>query len=101
MYKDFLAENCEILLILGESQEKAKKYVESLHLPFPVLADPGRDIYHLYGLEKAYIFLQRTASIVIDTDGKIRYVKTTSSPMVWLQEINDLLSRIQAITKSA
>ena len=38
-----------------------------LHLPYPVAADPERKIYHLYGLDTAYFFLQRTASLVIDT----------------------------------
>jgi peroxiredoxin len=97
LYQDFLAHNCEILLILGNSLEKAKNYAESLHLPFPVLADPQRNVYHRYGLEKAMVFIQRTASIVIDRTGTIRYVKTTTSPMVWLQESKELLSFVQSM----
>jgi peroxiredoxin len=97
LYKEFQAHSCGVLLILGEPVEKAKRYAQSLHLPFPVLADPERKIYHLYGLEKAMIFIQRTASVVIDQTGTIRYIKTTTNPMVWLQESKELLSFVQSM----
>jgi peroxiredoxin len=97
LYKEFQAANCEILLILGEPVEKARRYAEILHLPFPVLADPERGVYHQYGLEKAMIFIQRTASIVIDRGGVIRYLKSTTNPMVWLQESQELLSFVKSM----
>lgn len=97
LYQDFKAANCEILLILGEPVEKAKRYAESLHLPFQVLADPERTVYHQYGLEKAMIFIQRTASIVIDQIGMIRYLKSTTSPMVWLQESKELMGFVKSM----
>src|SRR4030042_5247841 len=97
LYKDFQAANCEILLILGEPVEKAGHYAEILQLPFPVLADPERGVYHQYGLEKAMIFIQRTASIVIDRNGMIRYLKSTTNPMVWLQKSRELLSFVKSM----
>jgi peroxiredoxin len=99
LYRDFKAANCEIILILGDSIEKAKRYAKSLHLPFPVLADPERKVYHQYGLEKAMIFIQRTASIVIDQSGTICYIKNTTSPMVWLQESRELISFVKSMPK--
>ena len=99
LYNDFKVANCEILLILGEPVEKAKRYAEILHLPFPVLSDPERRIYHRYGLEKAMIFIQRTASIVIDRGGVIRYLKSVTNPMVWLQESQELLSFVKSMAK--
>jgi peroxiredoxin len=100
LFKDFQAANCEILLILGEQVEKTKRYSETLHLPFPVLADPDRGVYHRYGLEKAMIFIQRTASVVVDQGGTIRYLKTTTNPMVWLQESQELLRFVQSMAKT-
>ena len=97
LYEDFKAANCEIVLILGEPVEKTKRYAESLHLPFPVLADPRRKVYHQYGLEKAMVFIQRTASIIIDPCGTIQYIKTTTSPMLWLQESKDLLEKVKSL----
>ena len=99
LYHDFKAANCEILLILGAPLEKARRYAESLHLPFPVLADPDRNVYHQYGLEKAMLFIQRTASVVLDSAGVIRYVKTTTSPMLWLQESRELMSFVKSMPK--
>jgi peroxiredoxin len=99
LYKEFQAADCEIVLILGDSLAKAKRYVDILHLPFPVLADPERRVYHQYGLEKAMIFIQRTASIVLDRNGVIRYIKTTTNPMVWLQESQELLRFVKSMPK--
>lgn len=89
-YRDLQAANFEVLLILGASIDKAKQYVESLHLPFPVLADPERSVYHQYGLGKVML-IQRTASIIIDCNGVIQYIKTTTNPMIWLQEHKEVL----------
>ena len=100
LYKEFQAANCEILLIVGEPVEKARRYAEILHLPFPVLADPDRSVYHRYGLQKAMIFIQRTASVVIDQSGTIRYLKTTTNPMVWLQESQELLNFVKSMANA-
>jgi peroxiredoxin len=97
LYSDFKAANVEILLILGEMVDKAQKYAESLHLAFPVLADPKREVYHQYGLEKSF-FLQRTASIIIDSTGTIRYMRRTTNPMPWLQESREVLDFIKSMT---
>jgi peroxiredoxin len=96
-FKEFQAANCEVLLILGDSLEKARRYADSLHLPFPVLADAERSVYHKYGLEKSMVFIQRTASVVIDRNGVIRYLRSATNPMVWLQESQELLRFIKSM----
>lgn len=100
LYQEFKAANCEILLILGAPFAKARRYAKILDLPFPVLSDPERTVYHRYGLEKALVFIQRTASIVIDRQGVIHYLKTTTNPMVWLQESRELLSFVKSMVKT-
>src|SRR5512140_177215 len=97
LYKDFQAENCEILLILGEPVEKARQYSEILKLPFPVLADPERRVYQEYGLDKLFQLVQRTASIVIDQGGIVRYLHVTLNPMTWLKESRDLLDAVRSL----
>jgi peroxiredoxin len=99
LYSGFKSANCEILLILGEPVEKAKRYAESMHLPFPVLADPERKVYHLYGLGMTFILIQRTASTVIDQSGMIRYMKSTSNPFKWLEESRELFSFVKSMPK--
>ncbi len=99
--QEFQAANCEILLILGEPVDKARRYSEILHLPFPVLADPQREVYHRYGLEKVFLVIQRTASLVIDSGGVVRYLKSATSPMTWLQESRGLLEFVTGLASAA
>ncbi len=83
--------NCEVVVLLGAPLEQARRYAEVLHLPFPVLADAEREVYHRYGLDKVAFLIQRTASLVVDRDGVIRYVKRATNPMTWLQESQEVL----------
>jgi peroxiredoxin len=99
LYSEFQAENCEVILILGAPVDKAKRYAEILHLPFAVLADPERSVYHQYGLDRAILGIQRTASLVIDRAGIIRYLKSATNPMTWLQESQELLSFAKSMEK--
>jgi peroxiredoxin len=97
LYKDFRAAGAEVLVILGDTPEHARQYAELLKLPFAVLADPGRVIYHLYDLERAIFGIQRTASVVVDQHGMIRYIKRATNPMLWLQESGELLKFVNGL----
>jgi peroxiredoxin len=85
----------QILIILGDTPERASKYAETLKTPYPVLADPERVIYHRFELQKNFIGIQRTASIVVDQNGVIRYIKRTVNPMTWLQESKEIVQAVQ------
>ena len=85
------------MVILGDTLEKACTYTEILHLPFPVLSDPQRIIYHQYGLEKVIFVIQRTASLVVDKAGIVRYIKRTSSATTWLKESKQLLQFVKSL----
>jgi peroxiredoxin len=100
-YQEFQAAGAEILVILGEGIERAQSYSKSLKAPFPVLADPDRTVYHRYGLEKAMIVIQRTASVVVDRQGVIQYLKQATNPMVWLQDSRELLDFVSSLPKTA
>lgn len=84
-------------MILGDTPDRARKYAEILKTPFPVLADPDRSIYHQFDLEKALFVIQRTASVVVNRESVIRYIKRTTNPMIWLQESQELLEIVRAI----
>jgi len=94
LYDQFREAGAEVIVILGEGKEKALEYAESIGLPFPILCDPDRAVYHLYELEKYFLLFQRTASLVVDKDGIVRYLKRTTVPNVWLQESRELLGFI-------
>lgn len=90
-----------MLVILGDTIERAKQYAQILKSPFPVLADPDREVYHLFGLEKALFVIQRTSSVVIDREGIVRYMKRATNPMLWLQESRELLFFVNDLEKNA
>ncbi len=95
LHDDFKAAGAEVLVILGDSPERARSYAELLKTPFPVLADPDRTVYHRFDLERAFLVIQRTASVVVDQDGVIRYIKRATNPMQWLQESRELLGVVR------
>ena len=95
MNNEFVKAGAQILIILGDTLERAHRYAESLKAPFPVLADPERSVYHRFELEKNFIGLQRTASVIVDQNGVIRYIKRSVNPMIWLQETKELLEAVQ------
>ena len=96
MNDEFVAAGTQILIILGDSPERATKYAETLKTPFPILADLERAVYHRFELEKNFIGIQRTASIIVDQKGTIRYIKRSTNPMTWLQESKELLKVVQS-----
>jgi len=95
MNNEFVTAGSQILIILGDTLERAQRYAESLKAPFPVLVDPERTVYHLFELEKNFIGIQRTASVIVDQNGVIRYIKRSVNPMIWLQESKELLQAVQ------
>jgi peroxiredoxin len=97
MADQFREAGAEIIVILGEDVEKAREYAESINLPFPILSDPKREIYSLYELEKYFLLFQRTASLVVDKDGLVRYLKRTTVPNVWLQETRELYGFVDSL----
>jgi peroxiredoxin len=98
LYPQFQSAGTEILVILGANAEQAKSYAESLHAPFPVLADPDRSVYKLFGLEKALLVIQRTASVIVDRQGIVRYIKRVTNPMTWLQESGELVDFVKTLS---
>jgi peroxiredoxin len=96
MNDEFVKAGVQILVILGDSLERARRYAESLKAPFPVLSDPERAIYHQFELQKNFIGIQHTASIVVDSNGIITYIKRAMNPMTWLQESKELIRVVQS-----
>jgi peroxiredoxin len=99
MYGQFKDAGAEIVVILGEDVDRARKYAEGIKLPFPILSDPNREIYLLYELEKYFLLYQRTASLVIDKAGVVRYLKRTTLPNVWLQESRELFGFVDSLNE--
>ena len=97
LYEPIKESGAEVIVILGDTLEKAKKYVDVLKLPFPVLSDPERNVYRVYELEKYFLLIQRTASIVVDREGIVKYLKRTTNPNMWLQESREIFGFVDSM----
>ena len=78
-----------------------REYADRLKLPFPVLADPERAIYHRFELEKEFLVIQRTASVIVDRDGVVRYLKRATNPQLWREESAELLEAVKKLGGAA
>jgi peroxiredoxin Q/BCP len=96
LYDRIQKADAEVIVILGDTLEKAKSYAELLKLPFPVLSDPQREVYRDYELGK-FILVQRTASIVVDREGRVQYFKRAINSMTWLQESRELMNVLESM----
>lgn len=97
LYPQFQAAGAETLVILGDSLDRATRYGASLNVPFPILADPAHEVYHRFDLERVYLVMQRTASVVVDRNGTIQYLKRATNPQTWLEESQELLQVVQGL----
>jgi peroxiredoxin len=93
-HHELQSSNTQVLIILGDHIDRARNYADELKLPFPVLADPERQIYHLYGLHKALLTIQRSAAMLVDREGVVRFVKSVTNPMTWLSENKELYQEV-------
>jgi len=96
MNDEFIKAGVQILIILGDTLDRARKYAEIIKAPFPILADPERTIYHRFELTKNFIGIQRTASVIVDQNRMIQYLKRSTNPNTWLQESKELLRVVQS-----
>ena len=81
LYEEFQKAGAEVLLVTPGDAQRAKAYAGSLTLPFPVLADAGREVYRLYGLDRMALgLIQRSEILVINRDGVIRFAQGHGLP---------------------
>jgi len=66
LYSTLQSHSTEVLVIGGGSREEAERLATKLQVPFPVLADTDRGVYHRYGLEKVMFSPQRSGTILVD-----------------------------------
>ena len=83
LYSALQSYNAEVLVIGGGSRAEAEQLAAKLQVPFPVLADTDREVYHRYGLEKV-MSLQRSGAIVVDRQGRVNYSHPTTLPIAGL-----------------
>lgn len=101
MVANFQSVGAEILVIMGDDESHVRAHAERLQTPFPVLADPEREVYHRFQLEKEFIVVQRTASVIVDRHGIIRYLKRATYPARWREESTELFAAAQQLAATS
>lgn len=92
----------QILGVSVDDVESHKKFAEKHSLPFPILADPTKQVAKTYGVLKSYLGtmeLARRDTFLIDPQGRIvkRYVdvKPEGHSQVVLRDIKELQQKKQ------
>jgi thioredoxin-dependent peroxiredoxin len=87
-WSEFAKFNAVVLGVSADSSESHHDFAEKYQLPFPLLADPDKNVikaYDAWGEKKMYVTLYQgilRTSYLIDPDGKIAkiYPKVTPKP---------------------
>jgi len=92
-YAEIQGAGFEVLVIGGGSTSDASKMAQRLKIPFPVCADGDRSVYGKYNVDKAFAVIQKSATFVIDVEGKVVYAHRSTNPSGGL-DIHAILSTI-------
>ena len=86
-----------LLIGPGEPQEAAHYHARH-HLPFPVLADEGGQVYARYGVGRWMFSLVRQSSVVVvDPAGRVTYARVVDNP----RQVLDRAALLNAIRDAA
>ena len=99
-YAEIQGAGCEVLVIGGGSTADAVKMVQRLKIPFPVLADGDRSVYAQYNVDKAFAVIQKSATFVVDVDGKVVYAHLSTNPSGGLN-LGELMAVVRARAAAA
>jgi peroxiredoxin len=73
-YDEIRGRGVEVLALAPGSLDQTDAFAAARGIPFPLLADPQRDVYRAYQVESRLLSLgQRPALFSIDRDGVVRY----------------------------
>lgn len=87
LYPDLVAKDTEVLVIGGGNSRDAARLARTFELPFTVLADSERMVYMAYNLDKVAWAIQRSATVLVDKQGIVRYLHRATNPSNSLDQI--------------
>ncbi len=90
-----------VVVILSQSRERMREYLEEKAFPFPVLSDASRDVAKRYGVYVRVNFesmnIARPAIFLLDREGIIRYI-FIASVQVETPSDHEILSTLESIS---
>jgi peroxiredoxin len=90
------AAGAKVLAIGPRGQAAAALAAKKMGVPYPVLADPGRQAYRAYGFTKSLWIIRQSGTVLIDREGVVRYVHRSINPQNSLDE-QALLRHLDAL----
>jgi thioredoxin-dependent peroxiredoxin len=87
LYPDLEDRDVEVLVIGGGNSRDAARLARTFDVPFTVLADPDRAVYMQYNLDKMIGLIQRSATVLVDKQGIIRYLHRATNPNNSLDQV--------------
>ncbi len=75
----------EILVFGPGGREKAGRLARLIRAPYPVLADPEREVFRAYGYTRRLVsLLQQSGVVLVDPAGRVRYLRRCANPFLAL-----------------
>lgn len=84
--------NAEVLGVSVDNTDSHQKFTNKFHLPFPLVADPDKNITKSYGVLNDKSGNARRVTFIIDEQGKISKVFETVKPDQHPREVLDALN---------
>lgn len=84
--------NAEVLGVSVDNTDSHQKFTDKFHLPFPLVADPDKNITKSYGVLNDKSGNARRVTFIIDEQGKISKVFETVKPDQHPREVLDALN---------
>ncbi|HNO65363.1 MAG TPA: redoxin domain-containing protein, partial [Tepidiformaceae bacterium] len=81
--------------VSGDGQESHTRFRERHNLPFPLIADPGREVHRLYEVTGLLPFITPRITYVIDAEGVIR--AAIRHDLLVTQHIPDVLAALKQL----
>jgi thioredoxin-dependent peroxiredoxin len=86
IYPELQKAGSQVLVVAGGTLEQAQTLERQMQLPFPVLADPERQSYAAFGLDKIFGLWQKSGTVIADKNGTVKLVHGTGNPGASLLE---------------
>ena len=86
------------VLVLGPGPlGSARRYARLIRAPFPVLADPAREVFRAYGLRRRALRIQMSGTGLVDREGALVYMRRATNPLFAL-DLDELLREIAGLS---
>ena len=102
MYEDLVAADTEVVGVSPDSDESHLKFAKRLHVTFPLISDPKKELADRYGATGGVLSILgmlKRVTYVIDTNGRIvKVVQNAISADAHFDAVNDALAHLKGVS---